>query len=259
MSSSILKMAKFSLEERRWITGDGVSISTNFLKAKSKVRRLIVLCPGFAKYKDAYPMVELMEHLAVWGDVISVDFRGIGKSGGRYHFGGSEHQDLEPILKWARPRYRKVILLGLSLGSYHSLRAAHAWPWLVDKLLLVSCPTRLEDVLLTLGPLRQAFVIITHWKAFKKRLGIEFTIFFRWGNPFSKKPDASILAPELTTPVAFLVGGRDKLVVKSLSRQIYEKANTLKTWTEIPDGNHAEFLFLENTKKFKTWVQKSLK
>ena len=196
--------------------------------------------------------------LSQWGDVVGMDFRGMGQSEGRYTFGGEEYLDLEPILKWARPRYRQVVLLGLSLGSYHSLRAAHSWPKLVDRLLLVSVPSRLEDVLLTLGPIRQSWTILTDWKAIKKRLTVGANPFFRWGNPFSKKPNAVNLAAELKMPTAFLVGGKDRLVLKQLSRNIFEKTKSSKTWAEIPEGNHAEFLYLENEEKFKLWLIKSL-
>lgn len=267
-----MKRSKAGLEERFFTTRDGISISANFLekqrpsplegegrvKGIKRSSRLIILAPGFAKYKDAYPMTEICEDLVPWGDVLCLDFRGVGKSGGRYTFGGEEYLDLEPLLQWGKKNYKETVLLGLSLGSYHSLRAAHAWPKLVDKLLLVSCPSSLEDVLLTLGPIRQGFAIATDWKALRKRLSIKFNLFFRWGNPLSKKPNAAHLAPGLKVPTAFLVGGRDRLVVKSLSRKIFEKVIGPKSWIEIPKGNHAEFLFLEQKAEFKKWTSEKL-
>jgi pimeloyl-ACP methyl ester carboxylesterase len=204
-------------------------------------------------------MTQLCGELTSHGDVVCLDFRGVGKSEGRYTFGAEEYLDLEPILRWGRENYGKVVLLGLSLGSYHSLRAAHAWPELVDKLLLVSCPSSLEDVLRTLGPLRQGWAIATDLKALRKRLSIEFNLFFRWGNPFSSKPNAARLAPSLRVPSAFLVGGRDRLVVKSLSRKVFEGTVAPKTWDEIPEGNHAEFLYVEQPEKFKGWFHENLR
>src|SRR5689334_10377673 len=125
-------------EERFRVTRDGVRIAANLFKSKrKKVSRLILVCPGFAKEKDGYPISELCWYLTRYGDVLSVDFRGVGNSEGRYSFGAKEYLDLEPYLKWGRKNYRKNILLGLSLGSYHSLRAACTWPNLVDRMLLV--------------------------------------------------------------------------------------------------------------------------
>ncbi|HTC21430.1 MAG TPA: alpha/beta fold hydrolase [bacterium] len=253
-----LKKTERMTEQYR-VTEDGIRIAANFFQAKrGKKKRLVIVAPGFAKYKDAYPMTEMCRELTRHGDVLCIDFRGVGKSGGRYGFGAQEYRDLKPFLAWGRKHYRENILLGLSLGSYHCFRAAHAWPKMVDRALLVSCPSQLEDVLKTLGPLRQGFAIATDWKALKKRLTIQANPFFRWGNPFSAKPKAERLAPAVSVPLFFLVGGKDRLVVKSLSRKIYEKASNPKSWTEIPEGNHAEFLYLENEKKFKGWLKKSL-
>lgn len=245
-------------EERFRVTEDGVRIAANFFKSRKKATRLVIVCPGFAKEKDGYPISELCWYLTRYGDVLSIDFRGVGNSGGRYTFGAEEYLDLKPYLEWGRKNYRKNILLGLSLGSYHSFRAAHVWPHLVDKALLVSCPNQLEDVLKTLGPLRQGWTIVSDWKALKKRLQVRANPFFRWGNPFAPKPKAEWLAPAVSVPVSFLVGGKDRLVVKELSRRIYESASKRKSWTEIPEGNHAEFLFLENEKAFKHWLKISL-
>jgi len=242
------------------LTEDQVMIAANFFQSKrGRKSNLIIVAPGFAKYKDAYPMTELCQELTLYGDVLCIDFRGVGKSGGRYSFGAKEYQDLKPFLEWGRKRYKKNILLGLSLGSYHSFRAAHAWPKLVDKILLVSCPSQLEDVLKTFGPIRQGFAIATDWKALKKRLTIQANPFFRWGNPLSAKPNAEWLAPGLQVPSAFLVGGKDQLVLKSLSRKIFESVNSATSWTEIEEGNHAEFIYLEQSEKFRKWFSKELK
>lgn len=251
-------MKKIKIEEKYFITRDGLRISANYFPGKKSAGKLLILAPGFAKFKDAYPMTQICAELTRYGDVLCVDFRGVGKSQGRYGFGGKEYLDLEPLLKWGR-RYRQRILVGLSLGSYHSLRAAHEWPRLVTKALLVSCPTSLEDILLTLGPLRQGFAIATNWKAIRKRLKIEFGLFFRWGNPFSRKPNGTELAPGIKVPTAFLVGGKDRLVVKSLSRKIFENIPRSTSWTEIKEGNHAEFLYLENKAEFMKWLDKHLK
>ncbi|HEY5040360.1 MAG TPA: alpha/beta fold hydrolase, partial [bacterium] len=154
-----LKEVKES-NEVQLVTDDRVRIVANFFQAKKgRKSRLVIVAPGFAKYKDAYPMTDLCRELTLYGDVLCIDFRGVGKSGGRYTFGANEFNDLKPFLEWGRKRYRKNILLGLSLGSYHSFRAAHAWPELVDKILLVSCPSQMEEVLKTFGPIRQGFAI----------------------------------------------------------------------------------------------------
>lgn len=246
-------------EEQFRQTEDGLRIAANLFRRKKRpATRLVIVSPGFAKEKDGYPISDLCHYLTRFGDVLSMDFRGVGNSEGRYTFGAKEYLDLKPYLDWGRENYQSTILLGLSMGSYHSFRAAHVWPELIDKVLLVSCPNQLEEVLKTLGPLRQGWAIVSDWKALQKRLKVRANPFFRWGNPFSPKPKAEWLAPGLSVPVSFLVGGKDRLVVKELSRKVYEQMPKQKSWTEIPEGNHAEFLYLENQKEFISWIKWNL-
>jgi len=220
-------------------------------------KTLVVFSPGFAKYKDAPPMGEICRFLTRYGDVLCPDFRGTGRSEGRYGCGAYEHFDLEAVLK-GTPGYRKRILIGLSLGSYISLRTAYEFPKLVDRLLLVSVPTNFEGIIKTWGPLRQGWAIATHWESLWQRLHSVHSIFFRWDYPFRPKPDASKMVRRLKIPISFLAGGKDRLVVKSLTRKVYEKASTPKSWTEIPEGNHAEFMYMENKKSFKAWLRRSI-
>lgn len=245
-------------EEKWFKTRDGIGVAANFYPGNKRSGRLIILAPGFAKYKDGPPMGELCGELALYGDVLCIDFRGVGKSQGRYGFGAKEHYDLEALLKWGRP-YRQRILVGLSMGSYISLRTAHDFPKLVDRLLLVSVPSRFEDVLKTFGPIRQAWAISQDWPTLKRRILSPHNIFFRWDNPFRSKPDGADMAKRLKAPVFFLVGGKDRLVVKNLSRRIYDNASNQKGWTEIPEGNHAEFLYVENQGKFNRWLRLHLR
>jgi pimeloyl-ACP methyl ester carboxylesterase len=246
--------------EQHRFTEDGVLIAANYFQSKKRnASRLVILAPGFAKTKDGYPMKEICQDLIRYGDVLCLDFRGVGKSEGRYTFGANEYKDLKPFLEWGKKNYRQNVLVGLSLGAYHAFRAAHAWPELVNQVLLVSCPSQLEDVLTTLGPLRQGWAIVSDGKALRKRLTIQANPFFRWGNPFSSKPKAEWLAPGLRVPVSFLVGGKDRLVLKSLSRKIYDQVPNRKSWTEVAGGNHAEFLYIENRAAFMSWLKRSLK
>lgn len=252
-----MKVQNKTVEEMWFKTRDGLDIAANFYPGNKRTRKLILLAPGFAKYKDAHPMGELCGELSKYGDVVCLDFRGVGKSAGRYGFGDKEHYDLEAILKWGG-KYRQRILVGLSMGSYYSLRAAHDFPDQVDRLLLVSVPSRFEDVLKTLGPLRQTWAIATSPRNLISRITSPHNIFFRWDNPFRPKPDGADLAKRLKAPVFFLVGGKDRLVVKELSRKVYDQASNSKSWTEIPEGNHAEFLYLENQSEFKLWLKSNL-
>src|SRR5690242_19176586 len=81
-------------QEQFRVTGDGVRIAASFFKRRRGVAsRLVLVCPGFAKKKDGYPITDLCQYLTRFGDVLSIDFRGVGHSEGRYTFGAEEYQD----------------------------------------------------------------------------------------------------------------------------------------------------------------------
>ncbi len=241
-------------------SGDGVRLAGRLLPASRPGARgrLVVVCPGFAQHKDTGPMRRVSAMLRPFGDVLCLDFRGTGASRGRYGFGNREPLDLRAALDWARPRYRERVVAGFSMGSYIALRAAAQWPGLANRLLLVSCPTRLEDVLMTLGPLRQSLTMFTHWPALGLRLKGGSNPFFRWANPLARKPRGEDLAARLREPASFLVGGRDQLVLPSLSRRVFEAAGASSTFDQVAQGYHAEYIFLQHPQASLAWVEREL-
>jgi len=79
--------------------------------------------------------VNVMEQPAV-----RFNFRGVGKSAGRYDNGDGETDDLLAVIDWGRRRWpgSKIWLAGFSFGSHVTLRASHtAEP---DCLVLVAPP-----------------------------------------------------------------------------------------------------------------------
>ena len=190
-------------KEKREITfktRDNLEIAANLYRGVKPSKALLILAPGFAQFKDSNILTEMSESFSSLDDLVCLDFRGTGKSQGRYDFGANEYQDLGPILQWGKKRYKKVVLIGLSLGGYHAIRAAREWPKFVDRLMLVSSPTSVEDVVKTGGPLLQFTFFLTDWKSLRRRINLAFDLFFNWGNPFSRKPDASQVVKEVKSP-----------------------------------------------------------
>jgi pimeloyl-ACP methyl ester carboxylesterase len=242
------------LEEMDFRSSDGLCIKADFYPG-TRHDRLTVLAPGFAQNKATLSMKELAGGLASLGDVLVVDFRGTGRSGGAFCFGSKEYRDLEPALSWARSRYPEVDLLGFSLGAYSSLRAAVLWPGLMDRVLLVSCPTKIEDIVLSGAPLYHPFAMFFHRE--KLKLPHQADPFFRWGPIFSPKPSATRLARRLEVPVYFLVSGSDSLVFEAQSREVYEAVPGFKRWERWPQDLHAEAMFLMDPRAFLRWVKDS--
>lgn len=100
-------------------TADGVKIAYTWWRRPS--RELLVLAPGFWRVRLAPENLFLANHYLRRGyDVVVLDFRGHGDSGGAYAFGRSEPLDLRAVLEelvGEEKPYRRFALLGLSLGG----------------------------------------------------------------------------------------------------------------------------------------------
>jgi len=245
-------------QEITFKTRDNLVIAANLYRGAKPSKILLVLAPGFAQFKDSNILNEMGESFSTLGDLICLDFRGTGKSEGRYDFGANEYQDLGPILEWGKKRYKKTVLIGLSLGGYHAIRAAREWPKMVDRVMLVSSPTSVEDVVKTGGPLLQFTFFLTDWKSLKGRLSLAFDLFFNWGNPFSRKPDVSEVVKEVKAPLDVLVGSRDWLVRNHLTEKIYQNAPNKSSWTCFEKGHHSELMYVQDEPRFKNWLTEKL-
>jgi alpha-beta hydrolase superfamily lysophospholipase len=73
-------------------TADGVTIAYTWWRRPSP--EIVVLAPGFWRVRRARENLYLATHFVRRGyDVVSIDFRGHGESGGAYTFGPSETHD----------------------------------------------------------------------------------------------------------------------------------------------------------------------
>ncbi len=257
--SMILFQAQLGLCEDQTLeftTSDQVRISTLWRQGDPQPKeRLIIVAPGFAQHSGTKSMQALATALTATADVLIVNFRGNGPSQGTFTFGSREYLDLEPVLAWSKS-YADVTLMGFSLGAYHSLCSIHAHPNAVKRLLLVSCPTRVEDIVLSGGAFINPLVLM--FRNTKFQHPAENDIFFRWGWPFSGKTEGSVLAADVSVPVHFLVAGKDTLVFERLTQQVCAAVPGVKTYTRMDEGLHAEAMFLQFPDEFLRWVEQSM-
>ena len=98
------------------ITEDHVTIALSLYQLAGRDTVLIV-CPGFFQSNQTATFRHLCQDLAEKRDVIGMDFRGHGRSGGWFTFSALEWKDLEAVVRFARTRYARIIILGFSLGA----------------------------------------------------------------------------------------------------------------------------------------------
>lgn len=116
-------------EHRRWATGDRADL-------------VIVLGHGFTGAASEPATRRIAGWLAAYGDVLALDFRGHGRSGGRSTVGGIEIQDVEAAVRWAREHgARQVATVGFSMGASIMVRHAGLYDD-VDAVVSISGPAR---------------------------------------------------------------------------------------------------------------------
>jgi alpha-beta hydrolase superfamily lysophospholipase len=255
----VLRVVKNKGVERKPVqlrTSDGLDLTFWWWNQHKTRKRLLIVAPGFAQHHGTKIMKHLAREFLPGADVLGVDFRGMAGNPGRYSFGSREHLDLQAAFKWAKKmKYKRVELLGFSLGAYISLRALAEDTGPVKRCYFVSGPTRLEDIVKTGGPLRQLFAIATRWHHIVARVWAGSQWFFRWDWPLRSKPSALDFAPKVKVPVHFLIGGYDQLVLPRLTKAVYEAVKAPKSLTTFARGHHAEYMAVQEQKAFLKWMK----
>ena len=207
----------------------------------------VVLCHGFFKSKETPTFQRLAQALAIEQDVVAMDFRGHGRSGGRYTFSAREGDDLVAVLEWARERYRSIDLLGFSLGGAIAINTASRHPEQVRSLITVSDPAVLEEI------------EFKFWTPEAIRRGIEGlepgagcrpgSLFLEKGRPLDSVRRLAGL------PILFIHGTRDVIVGLEHSRRLFAEAAEPKRLQIVEGGSHAEALFRDDPEGFVRMVR----
>ena len=218
--------------------------------------RVIILAHGFFNNKDARLLKELGQVLADQYDVLIMDFRGHGKSGGLFYWTSKEYLDLGAVVNYARKHYQKVGVIGFSLGAATSIIAASRLEG-IDTVIAVSAPTEF------------AKIEYRFWE-----LDLENDILFnlvgegRFGKgvrpgPFWLKKDKPIhRVDQIKCPILYIHGEADWLIKPWHSEELYKRTLAPKRLAIIKNGPHAEYLIRKNKeetiKLMRDWLNETI-
>ncbi len=235
-------------------TADGQRISFDHYQNGRK--KAVIIAHGFFNSKDALLLKELGQALSDEYDVLIMDFRGHGKSGGLFHWTSKEYLDLEAVLEYVRKSYDKVGVIGFSLGAATSLIEASRGD-LIDSLIAVSAPTEFAKIEYRFWELSfENDIVYSLFSEGKIGKGV------RPGPFWQKKHKPLDLVEKVTCPVLFIHGEADWLIKPWHSKELYKKAASQKKLALIKNGPHAEYLIRKNKTEtvslIKNWFQETL-
>jgi fermentation-respiration switch protein FrsA (DUF1100 family) len=220
-------------------TPSGISISICHLK--NGTDSAIIIAPGFFQSKATPTFEKITRGLSQQFDVISMDFRGHGKSGGLYTFSALEKEDLKTVVDYARERYSKVGVLGFSYGGSIAMIEQAEYKN-IDSLACVSSPMASDEIEFkwwTLDALKLGI------KGLEKGAGV------RPGNPYLPKiRPLDVISSISPTPIFFMHGTHDPTVSLKHSEMLYKKAHEPKRLKIFDKGSHAEEIYRKFPKQF---------
>jgi pimeloyl-ACP methyl ester carboxylesterase len=224
-------------------TTDGQSIA--YVHYASGKDRCLVISHGFYNSKDAVVLQELARDLSGEFDVFVFDLRGHGESSGLFTWTSRESLDLKAVLDHLQGKYRKLGMIGFSLGGSIAINVLAHDPR-VDALVCVSPAARFWGVNFHFWELSLAgdFYYTLIDKEGGKGKGVR-------PGPFwlpKEKPVDNVGV--LRMPVLYIHGTRDWVIKPSHSRELYAKTNSPKKLVIIEGGPHAEYLVRDCRERF---------
>jgi len=241
--------------EKRLTTTDRVEIA--FDHYQSGHENIIIIAPGFYNSKQAILFKQMAARLCDQYDIIVMDFRGHGRSKGLFTWTANEDKDLLGVLKYVEGQYKKIGIIGFSLGAAVGLITASKSK-LIDSLIAVCPPTRFDKIDFNIRQMGIKENII--YNIFQEgRIGKGV----RPGSLWMKKIKPIDIVGKIKIPTYFMHGMEDWLILPWHSEVLFKLANCPKKIELIEGATHAEYIFRsfpdDTIKRFKTWFNKTLK
>lgn len=232
-------------------TKDKITIAINLHETNHD--EVIIIAPGWCMTKSSRAFSEIAKSFSQNFDVISMDFRGHGKSGGFFTFSAKELIDIDSVVKFAKEKgYKKIHLMGYSLGGGLVLNYAAQNPT-IEKVIAVSPYSDFSKIENKMWK-KEA------WMETFKKFELSRFLSIRPSIIPQKKIKPIDMVSKIKAPTLFIAGKKDPTVCYWHTEVLFKKALCEKEFKLYDDGIHAEDLFLYHKADFvKTctnWLQK---
>jgi uncharacterized protein len=220
--------------------------------------RAIVIAPGFYNSKEALLLKDLADYLANDGyDVFLMDFRGHGSSSGLFNWTSREYLDLLAVVGYVQERYKKIGVIGFSLGAATALIAA-VKSAAIHSLIAISPPAEFEKIEYRFWELSWDHDI--HYSLLSEgRIGKGVKPGPFW---LAKEKPRNVVR-KLKQPVFYIHGTEDWLIKPWHSEVLYgETSSAVKRREVISGAPHAEYMLRTHredmVRKIHDWFQETL-
>jgi fermentation-respiration switch protein FrsA (DUF1100 family) len=225
-------------EAEEFWTHDGVRLALTRRRGRAesgqKGRRVIVLVPGLFTSRECPEHQALAERLTEIADVVSVDVRGHGESGGVFTWGQREYNDVAALAASLRGTYERVGAVGFSFGGYH-VGAAAAAHRSFDAVAMVATPR-------SFSPFDRHFLL----RGIRRSLGAarrrtSYARRFSLASFCRSRPPATAFVHAITpTPLLIAHGTGDWLLGTHHAHDLYTRAVEPKSLVLVEGAPHAE-------------------
>lgn len=221
-------------------TQDNIKIAINLFETNHD--EVLIIAPGWFMTKDSNAFDKMAEAFSKDFDVITMDFRGHGKSSGFYTFSAKEVKDIQTVVDFAKENYKKIYLAGFSLGA--GLALIHsAIEQNIDKIIAVSAHHSFEKI-------ENHMWKKAAWGETFKKLEVRRCLSIRPSIISHKKIKPIEIIDKITVPTLFIAGEKDPTVHPWHTEALYDKAVCKKHYEVFENCCHAEDLFLQSKDKF---------
>ena len=220
-------------------SADGTALVASYLFGPSDACGAVVLAHGFAasRIKPAY--ARLAEALSERVDVLSLDLRGHGASGGRSTLGDREHLDVAAATAWLRAWGQdRIVLVGASMGGTAVLHAASR-AVVAAGVVTISAPAWFRSP----PPLGPMVALDRLWRSPVRRAGLRAALGVRLAGPeaWGPPPHPVEMAASIGVPLLAVHGVDDRYFpVDDAERLAAASAGSSTVWVEPAGFGHAE-------------------